>query len=350
LRLYANTAARTSVTLLACMSAVSPGKAQSVSPNEIALPPQWYASWYQWESPDSIILQHADNRVGGQRVTARFNIKTGEVKPLNLPESVETSMANYRSGTPFRLSPDGTWLLGVLLKNQYYAIDVKSAAHLMLHGPTPLSFWTPDGTGFLSWWQDKHGTHFLLYSFPNARDGSDSESKYTVAIPERSLVVGLASANSVMTASLSAVEDGKVYDVRTYDLAAKANPGPAWSLRIPRCEVLAEASISPDLSHVCWLAACRRPSAGREASGEPPLVAELWCGSVSGADQHCVAQIDLHGMTFGDYVSTPGKPFLNSIQWTPDGRNISYTYKGRIWTVDVSQTVAPVKSAITARN
>ena len=329
-------------TLICLYVAISLAEAKQILPVEVALPievalpKQWEISWYQWQSPDQIILQYIQASTGFEK-TVRFDTKTGTVTSLGLSDDAERSIFHY-GASAWQLSPDHKWLIGCEGQNQRIAQKMNGSNRIERTRFGYGARWTSDSQGWIEWTPTGTATLAKL-TFLSDDQKKDKSQQLEYTLPNEARIIGFTTQKTLLLVSPFYPDKGWIAQIVALDSNVQTRR--QWTLRIPNLLGIQDGAISPDLKRICWLAATepapqRLPPHAHVSPYLGKVEANIWISDIDGKNLQHIATIELPDSSVMDYKWSHRYGLPRDIQWVPNSRKVSYRWKARVWTMDVA--------------
>jgi hypothetical protein len=250
----------------------------------------------------------------------------------------------------FYSSPDGKWLLCSAFESAP-AHAVRLADGHTLAFPMEESYilytWIP---GTSRWMYltaevdtDSDALHLkkvTIFDVTGPRPVQVLKAAPGIAIDEYAIPVALRDGRLLIPSAVEDSKDGMAAAIRTVECAVEGGRVTlkrTFMLRLPSPKEVYYFALSPQGDRIAWVEEYDLPApAWRRWLGK-------WLRRFAASPQRrnvlCVARLDGTGRReIGDTLKQPGRDkFVTGVQWTPDGRRVSFLCDGALWTVPVEE-------------
>ena len=304
-------------------------------------------SWnYLWKSPNELIFfpfQGAITASPGLTEISLCNLQTGKHTPL--PTLTKQFVPNLNKfPVEYSLSPDGKWIL-FAQQGQFTAttLDGTKQRHWATKGlitGTPSIVWLPNSHQWVEWTFYNIATNprwIQHVSKPILHNLDASQEKgipLTIPSPKGTFLGKLNTGSALSTDFGHWGNWDKQIALLTFDLKSSNVPVQKRVIPIPRGNRVWDMQLSPKGDHLLWAMDHESESPIARLRGVLHLrqrqqsqshrYMSLWVSSWDGSNLHELGQYE-------DQANALEVP--NWFHWTPDGKSISFSYQGSLWTV-----------------
>jgi hypothetical protein len=290
-------------------------------------------------APDQTVF-HAvlvDVATGQQTLPEEFNAKHSALmqgRPMIVTiQGSPKQEKHYRPPTA-ALSPDGKWLLWrnfPFAQSPWIAATFDGQQQQWTPGSDPASeiadlpnhaFWMPDGTRWVE----------LVSRYADGGYSIHLAHEYRISDAVRVRTVGISGLQDGLSVGIR--QDGMVVmhhphyhrrepvrqlNLSLVSLGADRAVAQSLNVPVPVCNAVIDITLSPKGDRLAWILQQRR---------ERPWLYTLYVADADGAHARPVASAE-------DVKTDDGHSWPRSVRWLPDGKQVSFVYKGVIHTLPV---------------
>lgn len=301
---------------------------------------------YWWVSREEILLLKPAATTSKRFSLHRLNTATGRETPLgafNRKHSVRITGVEWHVGThgvpgvkvvywtpDCALSPDGEWFLWLSNRSTWVAASLDGTMQQEWeeeHSIPSSCCWLRDSKKWVQLVRQYKRQRYTLVEAIGRPVVRRSPQRTTMIHVADGLLLGVTSRNSILIHHSSSRQEASKVVLSEFGLSP-ARPTRRYSIKLPEPGILSEAALSKSGDRLAWVL-----SVGQQAFPREYL---FW---VSGLDGKNIKELGrISGRFGGSLVSSSQQKYFwpQSLQWLPDGDEISFVFKSDLYRLQVS--------------